>query len=89
MANLTLVISDDVLQRARIKALENGTSVNAVVRSLIDEYVGEDDQMKARREIVEWALNYKGPGSGPEGRRWTRDDLYEERMNRYGLDRSP
>jgi hypothetical protein len=89
VANLTLVIDEDVLRRARIKALEQGTSVNAVVRSFIGEFAGEDEQMKARRLIVEWARNYEGPGSGPEGRRWTRDDLYAERMDRYGPDRTP
>jgi hypothetical protein len=89
VANLTLVIGDDVLRRARIKALENGTSVNAVVRSLIGEYAGEDEQMKARRAIVESARAYAGRGSGPGGRAWTRDELYEERVSRFGPDRQP
>jgi hypothetical protein len=88
VANLTLVIDEDVLRRARIKALEQGTSVNAVVRSFIEEFAGEDEQMKARRAIVEWARKSTW-GSGPGGRNWTRDDLYEERMSRYGTDRKP
>jgi hypothetical protein len=89
VANLTLVIDEAVLRRARIKALEQGTSVNAVVRSFIDEFAGEDEQMKARRAIVESARKYMGPGSGPGGRTWTRDDLYEERLARFGPDRYP
>ncbi len=32
MANLTIVIEGDTLKRARMRALEEGTSVNAVVR---------------------------------------------------------
>jgi hypothetical protein len=32
MANLTLVIDDDLLQRARQEALRSKTSVNALVR---------------------------------------------------------
>jgi hypothetical protein len=89
VANLTLVIDEDVLRRARIKALEQGTSVNAVVRSFIDEFAGEDEQMKARRAIVESALAYTGRGSGPGGRAWTRDEIYEERLSRFGPDRGP
>jgi len=57
--------------------------VNAVVRSFIDEFAGEDEQMKARRVIVESALKSTW-GSGPGGRNWTRDDLYEERFSRFG-----
>jgi plasmid stability protein len=32
MTNLTITVDDEVLKRARIKALEQGTSVNAVLR---------------------------------------------------------
>ena len=36
MANLTLAIDEDLLRRARVRAAEQGTSVNAVVRQLIE-----------------------------------------------------
>lgn len=36
MANLTLKIDEEMLRRARIRALEHGTSVNAVVREFIE-----------------------------------------------------
>ena len=32
MANLTIAIEDEVLRKARLKALEQGTSVNALLR---------------------------------------------------------
>ena len=41
MANLTLAIDEDVLRRARIRALEQGTSVNALLREYLDAYAGE------------------------------------------------
>ncbi len=34
MTNLTLTVEEDILRMARIKALELGTSVNALVRPM-------------------------------------------------------
>ncbi|MFT4028941.1 MAG: hypothetical protein QM675_03610 [Protaetiibacter sp.] len=83
MANLTIAIDDEVLKRARLRALEQGTSVNALLRDYLSSYVGEDRNMQVRREIVESARRSRA-GSGSEGRTWTRDDLYEERIGRFG-----
>ena len=35
--NLTIVIDDEILKRARIRAIQENTSVNAVVRDYLDE----------------------------------------------------
>lgn len=83
MANLTIAIDDEVLKRARLRALQQGTSVNALLRDYLNSYAGDDHEMQVRREIVESARRSRA-GSGPEGRRWTRDELYEERIGRYG-----
>lgn len=40
MTEVTLKIDDEVLKRARIRALERGTSVNAVVRDYLASYAG-------------------------------------------------
>lgn len=76
MANLTLVIDDDVLKRARRRALDQGTSVNAIVRKHLESYAGDDGEMAARRRLIELSYTHSG-SSGPEGRTWTRDELYE------------
>jgi plasmid stability protein len=73
MANLTLSIDDDLLKRARMRALEQDTSVNALVRDYLESVVGEPAQM---RQFLDWAASVKA-GSGPAGRTWTRDELYE------------
>ena len=44
MANLTVVIESDTLKRARMRALEEGTSVNAVVRDYLADYAGTKAQ---------------------------------------------
>lgn len=73
MANLTIAIEDDVLRRARIRALEAGTSVNALLRSYLESYVG-DEAMAKRRTIVDAADQFRvevGPLT------WSRDDLHQ------------
>lgn len=76
MANLTLTIDEDVLRRARLRALQQRTSVNAVVRDFLEGYAGSDREAKALRAFAELA-DRAGAGSGPEGRSWTRDELYD------------
>ena len=39
---LTIVVDDDILERARIRAIEENTSVNAVVRTYLATYAGVD-----------------------------------------------
>ena len=50
MANLTLAIDDDLLRAARIKAVQQGTSVNEICREAIERFAlpAEDDQAFAR-----------------------------------------
>ena len=60
MANLTLVIEDDVLLRARKRALDQGTSVNAVLRGYLENYAGRQDRVDAGRET---ALSAPIPGT--------------------------
>lgn len=79
MANLTLTIEDETLRRARIRALEQDTSVNALVRSYLEEFAAGGGEDEARRELVELA-RASSASSGPEGRGWTRDELYEDRL---------
>ena len=48
MANLTVTIDDDLLQKARERAVTEKTSVNAIVREYLVKYV--EEQETARRE---------------------------------------
>lgn len=76
MANVTLTIAEDVLKRARIRALDQGTSVNAVIRDFLERYAGSERERDALRAFSELA-DRTSARSGPEGRSWTRDDLYD------------
>lgn len=72
MANLTLVVDEDVLRRARVRALQQGTSVNALVRAYLARVAGESE---ARQGMDEFFTTVAGAGSG--GRTWTRDELHD------------
>lgn len=76
MANLTLTIDDEVLHRARVRALANKTSVNAIVREYLVAFSGVEESANVGRAIVALARESSG-SSGPGGRTWTRDDIYE------------
>jgi hypothetical protein len=83
MANLPITVNDDTLKRARMRALEEDTSVNAVLREYLEEYAGSrQEQIEAARRIIE-ASRESRSGSGPGGREWKREDAYEERLGRY------
>lgn len=76
MANLTLAIDDELLQLARIRAIEQGTSVNALVRDYLEGMVGGVNQRDVVRKLSKLAEGTRA-GSGAKGRTWTRDELYE------------
>lgn len=77
VANLTLSIDDDLLRRARIRALERETSVNAAVREFLEQYAGAPDRNPAD-EFLDFTETHT-VSSGPSGRTWTRESLYDRR----------
>jgi len=80
MANLTIVVDDHVLQRARIRALQHGTSVNALLRDYLASFVGGDDASAALTEFHELAERIDARSTEP----WTRDELYDRPLMRNG-----
>ena len=75
-ANLTLTIDQEVLRRARIRAVTEGTSVNAVVREQLERYAGMSAAEQAMAEFLSLSTTSVA-GSGPGGRTWTRTELYD------------
>lgn len=75
MANLTITIDDEVLKKARIKALEQGTSVNAILREYLESYSAvHQTQQEACDDLVRLSQDAK---SGSKGKTWNRDELHE------------
>jgi plasmid stability protein len=76
MANLTITIDDETLRLARIRALHQGTSVNALLREYLEAYAVTDRTRQALDGFLELARRSRA-SSGAAGRRWTRDELHE------------
>lgn len=74
MANLTLAIDDDLLQRAREAALRENTSVNALVREFLGNYVdARTCRLKALADFEAIAAATHSASSEP----WSRESLHE------------
>lgn len=74
MANLTLSLDDALLQRAREAALREHTSVNALVRDYLTQYVDEKGRRLAALDTLD-ALAAKS--TSRSGKRWSRDELHD------------
>lgn len=79
--NLTVQLDDEVIRRARVVAAKRGTSVSALVARQIDELAAQDERYDAARQRAMELMEQAGSHGG---RRWTREDLYAERLDRYG-----
>jgi len=75
MQNLTITIDEESLRKARIRALEEGTSVNALLRDFVESYAGvRRAQRNVVREIV--ALSHRSHSRRGKPT-WSRDELHE------------
>ena len=81
--NLTITVDQDIVRRARIRALERGTSVNAVVREFLEGFAGKDEARGARSRLAQLARSLpKGGRKSTRKRGWSREELYDERLDR-------
>jgi hypothetical protein len=77
--NLTLQLDADIIRRARIVAAKRGTSVSALVARELDALVTRDERYE---EAQHRALELLAMPTIGTTRRWTRDDIYAERLDR-------
>lgn len=75
MTNLTITVDEALLKRARMRALEHGTSVDAVLRAYLESCAG----VASEREAAAHAILELSDTSGArhDGVRWARDQLYD------------
>jgi len=75
MANLTITVPDEILKSARRRALEQGTSVNAVLRDYLAQFAGtQSAQVNAAKRVLELSRTAR---SGRGKAKWTRDELHQ------------
>lgn len=80
MSNLTVVINDDLLRAARIKALQQGTSVNEICREAIARFAAPpDDYQDFMAQLI--AISDRMRRTRSTEPMWpSREAMYEEAM---------
>lgn len=87
MKNITLAIDETLLERSRALAERRKTTLNAMVRSLLEQEVEQEDRIAWAREgmrklIEEAKIAAANDTSNEPPYVWNRMDAYEERENR-------
>ncbi|MEW6358900.1 MAG: DUF6364 family protein [Planctomycetota bacterium] len=73
MPNVTISLDDDLLKFGRRYAEEHGTSLNALIRKLIESAVASQS-----RDWIEECFRLMDQANvSSDGRRWHREDLYD------------
>lgn len=73
MANITISIKDDLLKAGREYAKTHNTSLNAILRELLEKKIP-----RSSGGWVEECFNLMDKAqANSKGNKWTRDDLYD------------
>ena len=75
MANITLKIDDELLKKARQLAFQRKTSINAIVKQKLNEFVSSDLSREATLKSLE--AFYRKSKAKVGDKTWTRDEIYE------------
>jgi len=75
MTNLTIAIDEAIVRQARVRAIQEGTSVSAKVREFLAGYaLGEQAQQSAAQAFIDAARISQANASGT---RWSREDAHQ------------
>jgi hypothetical protein len=86
LTNLTITVDEQTLKRARMRALEEGTSVNALLREYLESYAGvRRERREAWRKIRDLGSS-SGMSSGGKGLP-KREELYDRKVFRDRTDK--
>ncbi|MEY4265710.1 MAG: hypothetical protein RIS90_245 [Pseudomonadota bacterium] len=64
MSNLTISVDDELIRQARIRAIEQGTSVSAKVREFLAQYARGDEPLSHPTPIATPVLPVFAGGTG-------------------------
>lgn len=84
MANLTLAIDDELLRSARVKAVQQGTSVNDICREAIERFASDgvaEDFLRELRAVAARGRRRAGAAAAsPSARDALMDEALRERL---------
>jgi hypothetical protein len=83
-STLTLSVDPKSVERAREAARHQGKSLNAMLREYIDQLAGRKPGAEVARELQRMWRQEPGHSGGWK---FNREEIYEERLNRYGKTR--
>lgn len=87
MTNLTISIDEAVVRQARVRAIQEGTSVSAKVRDFLAAYAqGGQAQQSAAQAFIDAARNSR---ANTAGQRWSRADAHERPYPGQSSDQTP
>ncbi len=75
MTNFTITLDEEDLKQARIAAVQQGTSLNAIIRNFIKEFVSRNQRYQQTTDRILKKTECSTFSSS--GCKWTREDLYE------------
>ncbi|MGQ0482603.1 MAG: DUF6364 family protein [Pseudonocardia sp.] len=78
--NLTVQLDEEVIRAAKALAARRGTSVSGLVAQQIGALTAADQRYQRARESALAMMDRTRDRGGP---RWTRDELYEDRLSRH------
>jgi len=79
--NLTIQLDDEIIEDVKAVAARRGTSVSGLVSAYLSQLAAEDEQYeKARKAALELLDQAADRGDW----KWRREDIYAERLDRYG-----
>jgi len=74
MANITLKIDDELLTKARLLASNRKTSINAIVRKRLEDFVSSD---QSRQAAIKGIDSFHRRSNARVGKKnWSRDELH-------------
>jgi hypothetical protein len=79
--NLTVQLDEEVIRRAKALAARRGMSVSGLVAQQIAELTAAEERYQRARES---ALATMDRARDRGGRQWVRDELYDDRLRRFG-----
>jgi len=75
MANLTISIDEQLIRKARVRAIQEGTSISARIREFLAAYAEEDNrQQQAVQDFIAAARRGKASSRGVA---WRRADVHD------------
>lgn len=75
MSNLTIAVDEKIVRQARVRAINEGTSVSARIREFLADYAqGKDRQQIAGQAFIAAARRSK---ANSENAQWSRDDAHD------------